>query len=318
MNPKILLIGTQGQVGRELNLLLPSLGDLVGLDRRQLDLTDVSALRQTVRDFRPDVIVNAAAYTAVDRAETEENLAAAVNAIAPGVMAEEARNTGAMLVHYSTDYVFDGNRRTPYQEDDRPNPLGVYGRTKLAGERAIQQSGARHLIFRTAWVYATEGKNFLLTILRLATVREQLRVVNDQIGAPTCSHHIAAGTVRALASFLAPESGDAHAPQGIYHMTAGGETSWHGFAKAILDHASRINAPPDWFLAATGGKPIVAREVLPITTAEYPTPARRPAFAVLSNLRLLRVFGVQLPDWETQLAGIFSDAEAQASPGNEG
>ena len=207
MKPAILLIGTNGQVGRELNNMLPRIGEVTALDRQRLDLTQAGRDSPRHPHFPPAFIVNAAAYTAVDKAESEETAAQAINAEAPGVMAEEARKIGAALIHYSTDYVFDGSKTTPYDEDDPPNPQNVYGRTKLAGERAIQASGARHLIFRTAWVYATEGRNFLLTILRLATQREEIKIVRDQIGAPTLNSEIARATTNILARISGTEGG---------------------------------------------------------------------------------------------------------------
>jgi dTDP-4-dehydrorhamnose reductase len=307
MNLKILLIGKNGQVGGDLASLLPSLGEVIALDRSQLDLSQPGEIRRTILQVRPQIIVNAAAYTAVDKAESDESMAFAVNAEAPGVMAETAKEIGAALVHYSTDYVFDGSKKTPYCESDAPHPMNVYGKSKLAGELAIQASGVPHLIFRTAWVYATRGRNFLLTVLRLATQQEELRIVSDQIGAPTWSREIADSTAR----ILAPLSHSTRALSsfgditGLYHMTAAGDTTWHGFAQAILDEVSQ--APPElaWLASATNGRPILARRILPITTAEYPTPACRPAYSVLSNSRLLRDFSLQLPDWRTQLRGAF-------------
>jgi dTDP-4-dehydrorhamnose reductase len=307
MKPAILLIGSNGQVGRDLSEILPRIGEVTALDRQRLNLTQPEEIRRAIRACRPAWIVNAAAYTAVDKAESEESLARAINAEAPRVMAEEARKIGACLIHYSTDYVFDGTKTAPYVEDDQPNPQNVYGRTKLEGERAIRDSGAVHLIFRTAWVYTTRGRNFLLTILRLATQREELRIVRDQLGAPTLSVEIARATASVLAKMSAAEPGAPSLPQvsGIYHMTAGGETSWHGFASAIVEKAKA--APQlDWLASATGGLPIIARRVIPIASSEYPTPARRPAYSVLSNAKLNRVFSVQSLDWREQLDSCFS------------
>ena len=311
MTPRILLTGKNGQVGRDLLAFLPRLGDAVALDRQQLDLSRPDEIRRVIRELRPTLIVNAAAYTAVDQAEKEESLARAINADAPAVMAEEAKRIGAALIHYSTDYVFDGTKNSPYQETDHTNPINVYGTTKLAGERAIRDSGARHLIFRTAWVYSTHGKNFLLTILRLATQRDELRIVNDQIGAPTWSREIASATAQVLQQVLDRRKqtsawGDLSA---TFHMTAAGETNWFEFAKAILDEAEK-QAPSEapWFAAATHGLPLLAREVIPIRTAEYPTPARRPGYSVLSNSRLAEVFGIELRDWRTQLHRACADA----------
>jgi dTDP-4-dehydrorhamnose reductase len=308
MKPAILLVGSGGQVGRDLSELLPQVGEVVALDRQRLDLSQPDEIRGAIRASRPAWIVNAAAYTAVDKAESEEPLARAINAEAPRVMAEEAKKIGASLVHYSTDYVFDGAKAAPYEEDDPTNPQNAYGRTKLEGELAIRESGAAHLIFRTAWVYAPRGRNFLLTILRLATQREELKVVRDQIGAPTLSREIARATTEILENLSIRGSNQASlsGASGTYHMTAGGETSWYDFAAAILEKSK--TAPQDllWLAAATGGLPVIARRILPIPTAEYPTPARRPPYSVLSNARLNRGFSVKLPDWNTQLDSIFA------------
>jgi len=305
MTPRVLLIGKNGQVGSELvRILAPT--QPVALGREGLDLTRPSDIRRAVQQYRPSVLINAAAYTAVDKAEKEESLAAAINAGAPGVMAEEAKKIGALLVHYSTDYVFDGSKQTPYAEDDSRHPLGAYGRTKLAGELAVRASGAAHLIFRTAWVYATSGKNFLLTILRLAADREELRVVNDQFGAPTWSHEIAAATARVIGPGAEPANSGAIAGlkerTGTYHLTAAGKTTWHEFAVAILDECSRLPSTTPWMAAVTGGKPLIAKRVVPIATQDYPTPARRPPYSVLSNERFTRTFGFSLPDWRSQLS----------------
>ena len=306
--PRILLTGKTGQVGRELAPLLDRMGELTALDRRQLDLSKPDEIRRVIRGVLPDLIVNAGAYTAVDRAESDEAAARAINAAAPGVMAEEAKRLGALLVHYSTDYVFDGTKRTPYEEDDPPNPWNVYGRTKLEGERAIQQIGPAYLIFRTAWVYAREGRNFLLTVLRLATEKEELRIVRDQTGAPTLSAEIAAATAKVLSQICALANGvrSWSGTKGVYHMTAGGETNWYGFAKLILELASSQPRPGDWFAAATGNRPLIARSIVPIATAEFLTPARRPAYSVLANRKLNDTFGLRLPHWEMQLRAVFS------------
>lgn len=308
MKPAILLIGTNGQVGRELNRMLPRVGDLTSLDRSRLDLSKPEEIRNAIRAVRPQWIVNAAAYTAVDKAESEQSVARAINAEAPAVMAEEAKKSGAFLIHYSTDYVFDGLKTAPYDEDDPTNPQNVYGRTKLEGEQAIQASGAPHLIFRTAWVYATTGKNFLLTILRLATQREELRIVSDQIGAPILSGEISRATTEVLSNICARANIPAamNEVSGIYHLTAGGETSWADFAKAILEEAASIAPETPWFAQATNNLPLIASRVIPIRTSEYPTPARRPAYSVLSNARLARIFGVRLPDWRSQLHSAFT------------
>jgi len=289
--PPLMLTGKNGQVGWELQRALAPLGEVVALDRTQLDLANPSQIRERVREIKPGLIVNAAAYTAVDRAEAEPEPAMAVNGIAPGILAEEAKRIGAAIVHYSTDYVFDGAKATPYTEDDTPNPLNVYGRTKLAGEQAIRAVGAPHLILRTSWVYGMRGKNFLLTILRLAREREELKIVDDQIGSPTWSRAIAAATARILSAGRL-STADA---SGIYHLTASGGTTWHGFAKAIL----ALDPHPT---------EQVCKNLKPIPTAAYPTPARRPAYSVLSNDKLKAAFGVALPGWEQGLKSALSDS----------
>src|SRR5215469_8690459 len=340
MTSRILLTGKNGQVGSELLPLLQSCSDLAAVGRSELDLVKPAEIRRVIAQARPHLIINAAAYTGVDQAEKEESLARAVNADAPAVMAEEAKKIGALVVHYSTDYVFDGTKHSPYTEDDAPNPLNAYGRTKLAGEEAIRASGAAHLILRTAWVYATHGKNFLLTILRLATAREELRVVHDQFGAPTPARAIAQATVRILSivarsaetrlgrrsfssdmragassGFSTPGARSAHLASledrtGTYHLTAAGETSWHEFAVAIVDECSRIrhgeptSPAAQWLRTATAGRPIIAKRVAPITTQDYPLPARRPPYSVLSNTRLATAFGFSLPDWRSQLSEV--------------
>lgn len=313
MNYRIVLAGKKGQVGAELNTMLPRLGELSAFDRDRLDLANPSQIREAIRETKPDVIVNAAAYTAVDQAEKEPALARAVNAEAPAVMAEEAKKSGALLLHYSTDYVFDGSKNSPYSEDDPTSPLSVYGESKLAGEEAVRQSGAAHLILRTAWVYGTRGRNFLLTILRLAAEREELRIVNDQFGAPTWSREIAAATTAVLAKALKSSKGRDWEMGGTYHLTAGGVTTWHGFAESILAEAKHVAPESEWFAEATKGRTLMTRRVIPITTAEYPLLARRPAYSVLSSLRLDRTFGVQLPEWRQQLHSAFTDAPAATS-----
>ena len=306
MTLRILLTGKNGQVGSELARLLPPIGDLIAVGRGELDLARPGDIRRVIARSRPNIIINAAAYTAVDQAEKEEPLARAINAEAPGVIAEEARKIGAFVLHYSTNYVFDGTKGTPYTEDDPTNPLSAYGGTKLAGEEAVRASGVPHLILRTAWLYATSGKNFLLTILRLASTREELRIVDDQHGAPTSAHEIATATARLLTvakqdplAFLTQRSG-------TYHLTAGGETTWYGFARAILEsvHRGGSDVSHDWAVAATAGRPLMVKHIVPITTAEYPTPARRPAYSVLSNARFAATFGFSLPDWRIQLADV--------------
>jgi dTDP-4-dehydrorhamnose reductase len=317
MKPRILLIGKNGQIGVELQRLLPQLGKVIALGRQELDLSRSDDVRRMIRTVCPNLIINAAAYTAVDRAEKEEAIARAINADAPTVMAEEAKKIGSGLVHYSTDYVFDGLKNSPYEETDPTNPVNVYGKTKLIGEQGIQETGVPHLIFRTAWVYATRGRNFLLTILRLATQGgEELKIVSDQIGAPTWSHEITVATIQILTQLYGRSNGLASLREvaGIYHMTSVGETNWYEFARVILEEASRMPPSVPWFAAATGGRSLVARRVTPISTAEYPTAARRPAYSLLSNLRLTRTFGVHLPDWHTQLHSAFGDGHLAALP----
>jgi dTDP-4-dehydrorhamnose reductase len=270
---RILLTGATGQVGWELRRTLAPLGEVKFFDRFGLDLADTPPLVATVRALQPEVIVNAAAYTAVDKAESERDLAFAVNATAPRVLAEEAKRIGALLVHYSTDYVFDGEKDSPYVEDDPTHPLSVYGESKLAGEQAIERSGCRHLTLRTSWVYGPRGRNFYLTMLRLAKERPELKVVDDQVGAPTSSLEIA----RATAALLAK---GAH---GLYHMSAAGETTWCGFARAILKRAG------------------IATPVAAIRTEDYPTPAKRPRNSRLDCSKLRRETGIALAGWEAAL-----------------
>jgi dTDP-4-dehydrorhamnose reductase len=312
MKPRILLVGRNGQVGYDLQRLLPAYGELIAVDRQQLDLCVPEAICRTIQEIRPHLIINAAAYTAVDQAEKDEQAAHAINALAPAILAQQAKQIGAALIHYSTDYVFDGTKTTPYGENDATNPLGAYGRTKFAGEQAIRDSGVVHLIFRTAWVYSTRGKNFLLTILRLATQREELRIVKDQIGAPTLSRELAEATAKIASQLSLAKGGSTEenltAVSGTYHMTAGGSTNWSEFAAAIIQHASAATEgkkQPAWLVTALNGASLMTRHIVPITTAEYPTPARRPPYSVLSNERLAETFGFRLPDWRAQLRRTF-------------
>ncbi len=284
---KILLTGKNGQVGWELQRTLAPLGQVIALDVNELDLTHPDAIRHTVQSIRPDIIVNSAAHTAVDKAETEAELAMAINGIAPGVLAEEARKLNALLVHYSTEYIFDGNKIGAYGEEDAPNPLSIYGQSKLAGELAIRNVGCKHLILRTSWVYGARGRNFMLTMLRLAKERSELSVVDDQIGAPTWSRSLAEVTGQILSQLYAP-SADVELVErcaGTYHVTASGSVSWHGFAAEILRLADVQPMPA----------------LLPIPAHEYPTPARRPMNSVLSNEKLLRTFGLSAGDWQQSL-----------------
>ena len=300
MKPRILLIGSSGQVGHELAGILPRVGEIVIPDRSTLDLTRGSDITQIIHDVHPRIIVNAAAYTAVDLAEKEPEKARAINTEAPAAMAAGAAELNALLVHYSTDYVFDGSKESPYVEEDATNPLNVYGQTKLDGENAIRDSGCRHLILRTAWVYATRGKNFLLTILRLASQREELRIVSDQIGAPTWAHEIARATSSMVERHAAAAAGDTP-PTGTFHVTAGGTTNWHAFASAIVQEAAKLPGANPWLSAALSGGSLVTKRITPISTADYPTPARRPAYSVLSNERLTTAYRLQLPEWRDQL-----------------
>jgi dTDP-4-dehydrorhamnose reductase len=279
---RVLVTGALGQVGADVARLLQGRAEVTARSRADLDLEKPDDIRRNVREARPDVIVNAAAYTAVDRAESEEGRARAVNGVAPGILAEEAKRAGALLIHYSTDYVFDGETRRPYMETDATNPLSAYGRTKLEGEQAVAAAGGRSLILRTSWIYAPRGRNFMLTMLRLAAERDELRVVDDQRGAPTSSLQIARATLELL------EAQREHS--GVYHATASGETTWFGFAGAIFDARKRER-----------GEAFRMPRLIPIRTADYPTPARRPKNSVLSNAKLDNVFGVRLGDWREGL-----------------
>ncbi len=292
--PRVLILGAAGQVGRELQRSFAGMGELVALDRAKANLADPEQLREVVRGVGPDVILNAAACTAVDRAEQEREPAFAVNAEAPRVLADEARRLGALLVHYSTDYVFDGSKAEPWVEGDATGPLNVYGASKLAGEQAIADAGGRYLIFRTSWVYGPKGKNFLLTMLRLGRERDRLRVVDDQFGAPTSSMEIADATRGTVEKALSGESGRwSGGWSGVYHMSCAGSTTWCGFARAIFERGADL----------LGGR---RPEVEAIATAEYPTPATRPVHSVLSNEALYERFGVRLAGWEAALDGVLA------------
>jgi len=302
-NSKILIFGGTGQVGFELQRKLATVGQIVGIGGPRVDFSRADLIRAAVRAAEPAVIVNAAAYTAVDKAESEPELAAAVNGVAPGVLAEEARRLGCLLVHYSTDYVFDGAKQGPYLETDTPNPLNVYGRTKLAGDEAILAVGGDALILRTTWVYGPRGSNFLLTMLRMAKERPELRIVDDQIGAPTSSEAIAQATAEILAKILAPAGGGLQGPGGIYNLTCAGETSWFGFAKSFLTTEAQLS----------GTK---LPNLIPIKTSEFPRPAKRPANSRLSCRRLEETFGVRMPTWEAALGRVFDtlrEGNGQAS-----
>ncbi|MFK3736238.1 dTDP-4-dehydrorhamnose reductase [Massilia sp. TN1-12] len=282
----ILLTGKDGQLGAELRRALAPLGAVTATGRAEADLADADALRALVRRVRPDVVVNAAAYTAVDRAESERDLAWAVNAVAPGVLGEEAARLGALAVHYSTDYVFDGAKEGAYTEDDVPAPLNAYGAGKLAGERALAAAAPRHLILRTGWVLGAHGANFARTMLRLARERDSVRVVADQYGAPTPAALLADVTAQLLRRYA--REGAEHFPYGTYHVASSGVTSWHGYARHVLAAA----------LAAGHALAATPDRVLPISTADYPTPARRPANSRLDTTRLRQTFGLVLPPWQ--------------------
>ena len=279
---KILLTGSTGQVGYELARSLQALGEVVAVDRAVMDLSNLDQVRDVIRQVKPGLIVNPAAYTAVDKAESEPELAYRVNAEAPGLMAQEAKLLGAAMVHYSTDYVFDGSEPAARVENDPTGPLNVYGASKLAGEQAIAAAGIPHLIFRTSWVYGMRGKNFLLTMLRLAKERDELRVVADQYGAPTWSRTIADTTAQVLSQARAGGANWWVGNSGVYHLSAQGQTTWFEFTQAIVE-AAKLEC-----------------RVLPIASAEYPTPAKRPQYSMMSSERLMTRF-CHLPDWKQAL-----------------
>lgn len=287
---RILLTGKNGQVGWELQRTLAPLGELIALGRDGMDLADADSVCRMIRHVSPNLIVNAGAYTAVDKAESESELAMKINGVAPGIMAEEAKKLNAALVHYSTDYVFDGTKTEPYKEEDVPNPVNVYGKTKLAGERAILVVDLPHLILRTSWVYGLRGKNFLLTIQRLAKERDELRIVEDQIGTPTWSRMIAEATAYILAKCCASSIGSlsfSSGVSGLYNLTASGATSWYGFAQAII--------------AFSRSEAFIRPRVTPISSAEYPLQAKRPANSRLCGDKLATCFGVTALDWQAEL-----------------
>ena len=286
---KILLFGKNGQVGWELSRSLQPLGEVIALDRKEADFSQPECLRQVVQEHKPDVIVNAVGYTAVDKAEQEEELATLINGVAPGVLAEEAKQAGALLVHYSTDYVFDGEKSSAYTESDAPRPINAYGRSKLAGEQAIQSSGCDYLIFRTSWVYAARGHNFLLTILSLAKEREELSIVADQVGSPTQARLIAETTLLCLRQSLM-ERHMYDFISDLYHLTASGFVSWHGFASEIV---SVVNGK--------SGKKSKVKNINEIMTADYPVQAKRPKNSKLMLTKLEEKFGLVMPDWRKSL-----------------
>ena len=289
--PVIMIFGGYGQVGYELARTLSTVGDIVAIDIEECDLTKPESIIEILKTNAPKVIVNAAAYTAVDKAESEPEIAHKINCIAPSVMAEWGKYNDSLLVHYSTDYVFDGTKNSPWTEDDTPNPLNIYGKTKLAGDIAIQESGCEHLIFRTSWVYGSRGKNFYLTMRRLLSEKEEIKVVNDQIGAPTWSRSIAEATAQVLIQILSPACFVNYS--GIYNMTNSGSTSWFGFAEAIKN-SMIIESQQELNLA----------RVIPIPGSEYPTPAKRPRYSCLNCEKLLRDFGIKLSSWQRDLGKV--------------
>ena len=284
---KILLTGKTGQIGEELNNIVGDLGNLITVDKEQLDLSKPNSIEPVILDIKPDIIINPAAYTAVDKAEEEPDLAMTVNAIAPGLLAKAARKVGAGLIHYSTDYVFDGCSEIPYKEEDPPNPLNVYGKTKLAGEKSVAEAGVPFLIIRTGWVYSLHGKNFLRTIKKLAEEKDIIQVVDDQIGAPTWARSVALKTHQILKQCLNKKWLETKDPSlsGIFHLTCQGKTSWHGFARKVLNIS---NASQNIKLIA-------------IPTSDYPTPATRPSNSLLNNEKIQKVFGLDMPHWEDAL-----------------
>lgn len=306
---RILLTGIAGQLGQELKPILTPLGDVIGVDRQTLDLAQPDKIRQVIGEVKPDLIVNAAAYTAVDKAETETELANAINGTAPTIMAEEAQQLGAALIHVSTDYVFDGRKNTPYTEEDIPNPINAYGQSKLLGEEGIRKVCDRHIILRTAWVYGTYGKgNFVKTMLRLGAERDELRVVVDQVGTPSWTNDIARA-IAAIASRFADAQPRQHPDSvpmnpvstGTYHFTNSGAISWYDFAVAIFEEAQQI------------GFPLKVRRVVPISTPEYPTPAARPAYSVLSTKKISGVLGTHPPHWRSALRQMLEQLYSQNS-----
>lgn len=297
---KVLLTGVNGQVGHALkqNLVDDKKIELFALSREQLDISNQDDIRRVIREIKPDLIINPAAYTAVDKAESEPEVAFAINAQAPRVLAEEAAKLNALLVHYSTDYVFDGNKTNPYVEADATNPLSIYGKSKLAGEQAIRDVGVAHLIFRTSWVYGAYGKNFLKTILRLANERDSLKIVGDQFGAPTSSLTIAHATINILNQI---DSQNMVNQLGVYHMTNTGRTSWHGFAAEIVAQYAQLPLKNDRSILK-----VKVADITAITTAEYPTPAIRPLNSSLDLTKLSKTFNIRLPTWQQALTNVLN------------
>lgn len=296
IRPRIVVTGTSGQVGWELLRSLAPLGEVVPAGRTIIDLEQPAQAAAVLRTLRPDILVNPAAFTAVDRAESEPELAQRVNGDAVAAMAAVCAELGTLFVHYSTDYVFDGHKSEPYVETDATGPVSVYGRTKRAGEQALAASRCRHVILRTSWVYGARGKNFMLTMLKLGRERDSLRVVADQFGAPTWSRSIADATAQILSRISLADS----PPESLVHLTSAGRTSWHGFAQAIIERGTVLNLT----------RPV---PVLPIATSEYPTPARRPAQSCLAGTRAALVYGIHMPDWQEALALCLDDLAALRS-----
>ena len=303
---KILLFGANGQVGWELRRSLSPLGELIALDRHSTelcgDLTDLNGILETVRRIVPDVIVNAAAYTAVDKAESDVETAQIVNAAAPGVLAQAASAAGAWLVHYSTDYVFDGSGSKPWVETDPTGPLNVYGRTKLEGEQRIASECAKYLIFRTSWVYSARGGNFAKTMLRLAQERESLNVINDQFGAPTGADLLADVTAHVISQVTAQAHGLA-SPAGIYHLVAGGETTWFDYAKFVIDQSLRVRTAPE----------IIVKNLQPVATSAFPTAAQRPHNSRLNTAKLQQTFGLHVASWQHGVTRMLAESQTKSS-----
>jgi dTDP-4-dehydrorhamnose reductase len=289
---KILLTGKTGQIGGELNNILKDMGELVSVGREQLDLSKINSIEPAVLDIQPDIIINAAAYTAVDKAEEEPDLAMTINGVAPGVLAEAAKKVRASLIHYSTDYVFDGRSNTPYREEDATCPLSIYGESKLAGEKNIAEVGIPYLILRTSWVYSLQGKSFFRTIKKLAAEKSTLRIVDDQIGAPTWARSIALATHKIIEQCFRDKAKPSLS--GLFHLTCQGQSSWHGFAKAIMDLSGASQNT----------------QLLPIPTSDYPTPAVRPLYSLLSNDKLKKAFAFEMPHWHDALKNCISSIPA--------
>lgn len=296
---KILLTGINGQLGWELHRSLSTLGEVIACDRHQLDLGSEDAIRNTLRRIQPNLIVNPAAYTAVDQAESDQDMAMQINTTAPAILAEEAKRLNAPLLHFSTDYVFDGKADRPYQEGDQTGPINVYGASKLAGEEAIRETGVPHLIFRTSWVYAARGKNFLLTMLKLMQERDSLSIVADQFGAPTWSRTIAEASTQALVQWLNPDNPAFQLQSGTYHLTSSGKTNWYEFAQTILQTSAQLADRRDHVTLS------------PIPTEEYPVPAARPRNSSLNLSKLEQAFQLRMPDWKLALQHCLRDLECQ-------